>query len=434
MIIKKGIYDFEKLIILNESEYTPELDVREVPKNNTCLLISFEDIDLYTYDEISYSKFYYHPNVDISYNSFRPNEFMKHFNAQNFFDVIYQINNSISFKILGEWYSFVTNSEYFLQFIIDGNHRHVRIFFKNSDVNFYKFIKGRKKFKRINTVYLPEPNVVSYPMMDYFLFEGYRFYKDNLPNIREIKEQISSILSGLNYYYVGTSIYDHARDIDIYIHDKDFIEATERLSNTGYNKININSEDGRLMFEIPNSSIKLDLLTSLYSEFIEPTLNNQADPLFMYFIQLNYYASIQYDNISPLFKSFRYNKFLDTCNKIGIDNKRSNHYNNIYLDKPRFNKYYEIFSDKNSEELIHVPDNAMAKFSCIKTGDWYYYAIKSKYFKQLVKFDLPFRAIECTVVDGDGCDEVIFNNEAQYTSVRFRFLEDYALIKFKKNE
>jgi hypothetical protein len=439
MVIKKGIYDPKKLvvsIVSNEEELVPEFDKQIYVDGCVSILISYEDIDFYSYDEIKYNKYYYHPNVDIRYDTdYRTNDFMKLFGISAFFDSIFQVKNSISFKQNGEWFSFTTNSEYVIQVILDGNHKHARLFLKDDTDYFYRFKRGKVKYKKINNIFLPKPDVISYELLDYFLFEGYDFYEDDTTfDISKSKDEIRKVLVGLEYYFVGTSIYDTARDIDIYTTDKDFNEVSQRLHDSGFEKIERVAGHFGHMFKDKYTNAKIDLVRSPYEDFIEPIKDNNADPLLMYFIQVNYYTSICKDNLSDLFKMWRFNKLLETAHKLGISDKRNSFYKNTYIEPARFQKYYDVFSHPEADEVIEDPDNSSIKYSSVDKDGYRYVAIKSKYGSQLVKFELPYIIKDFTIIDDGGTAEITIKLNDDNTSFRLRFIQDYILLKFKIDE
>lgn len=436
MVVRKSTYDSKSLYTLNEEDYDFEFDTQYYVNGNLSLLISFEDINLHSYEDINFSKYYYHPNDDVYYNNFRASDFLKMFGVRNFFGSIFQVKNSISFKQNGEWFSFITDAEYVLQPIVDGKYKHVRIFLKNNDNHFYKFKKGNIEFKKINKVFLPKPSVISYDLLDYYLFEGYDFYvKDRYFDITESKKDIRESLKGLDYYFVGTSIYNEARDIDIYVNENDFEEASDRLDNSGFPKIDWTPGHFGHMFEDKYTDAKVDLIVSPYSDYSEVIdENNNADPLLMYFIQTNYYTSICKDELIDLFKMWRFNKLLETSNKLGLHDKNNSYFKNTYVEPERFQKYFDIFSHSKSEEVIINPDNPTIKFSCIKLDEYYYTAIKSKHGTQLITFELPYTISELEVLDDNGVDEVLTKEVDNGTFFRLRFLKDYTLLKFKVDE
>jgi hypothetical protein len=428
-----GSYDKKNLMVMDEHPVTYTLDERYSPEINQSLLIAFEDIDIYSHIPINYSKYYYHPNQTMSYLTNRTTKFLNELGIYNFFETNFQVNNSISFKIKNEWYSFITNSEYILQPIVDFNNKHVRIYFnKNSDC-FYKIVKGKRKFKKINKIELPMPTIFSYDLIDLYLFEGYDFIEDvELPNITDIKEDLRDILNGLDYYFVGTSIYDQARDIDIFIPPTQYEDAMQRLNNK-YEKIK--DSDGHLgcLFKT-NLNLKIDLMPSPYGDEVLSVNNNSATPLFMYFIQANYYVSIKSDNVSDLFKIWRFNKLLETGNSLGILKIRNNYFQNTFLLKDRFKLYYDIVSNKDSNELVDIFEVGVAKLVRYKLNNYYYIIIKSLHPGQSLRFEIDEKFKNIKVLDDTSISTLTTRHNVNNTEFNIHNLNGYVLIECEMYE
>jgi len=440
MKVSKGIYDIGREVnILEEEDYDITFDKRVDTNGWECFLIPFEDIDLYGHDEINFSKYYYHPNTDVYYNTFKSDDYLKAFGLRVFFSPIYQVSNSISFKQNNEWASLTTNAEYVLQPIIDGHHKHVRIFLKKGSDLFYRWRAGKVEYKKINKVHLPKPNVISFPLLDYYLFKGYDFYDDNrFFDIRKSKEDIRKAGKELRYYFVGTSIYDEARDVDIYVHKGDFNEMCDRLEDDGFKKIDWSPSYQGSMFEDKYTKAKIDVITSPYSDYEEPIdENNNAEPLLMYFIQVNYYASIRYDNLTEFFKMWRFNKLLETAKKLGLQdggNSYQEYFVDSYMSEERFQKYYDIFSHPNAVEQLYRPDNPTIWFNSVKIADDYYIAVKSKHKQQLVNLHIPYKIKNFEVIDEGNIGRAVVSDIEGGTNIQLRFLENYALLKYNKDE
>jgi len=438
MTIQRGLYDLgSSITISEENKWDIEFEKRIYVDGWKTILISFEDIDLYSHDELNYSKYYYHPNKDIRYDAFKSTKWLRAFDLPVFFSPNYLVSNSISFKINGKWISFSTNAEYILQPIIDGHHTHVRLFMKKDPDLFYKWIEGRVEYKKINKVFLPKPSIISCELLDYYLFKGYDFYETNtFFDIQKGKDDIRVALKGLEYYFVGTSIYDNARDIDIYIHKKDFKEAVRRLEKSGFEKLSWRPSYGGTMFKDKYTSAKIDVIESPYSNYIEPIdKEHNADPLLMYFIQVNYFASICYDNLSEFFKIWRFNKLLETGKKLDIlDGVSSHRFVNSYIRETRFQKYYDVFSHPEAIQDLYKPDNPVIKFNTVKIKNKYYTVVKSKHRTQLIHFNLPYTIKNLNIIDAEGVGKVVTIQESSNTKFQLMFLDDYILFSYERDE
>ena len=414
----------------NNSDAT---NIVEQIDDNSGVVIPIDDVELSPHEEIRPAKVYYYPNEDIYAYDFKKTEFRKSFDFYTFFHPTYITTPSFNFKYNGQDYTFLTNCEYALKFVFnDGVKLHI---YFNADGNTNKIFKievGKKSYPAKFNVYIPPVDIVSYKLLDYLIFGNYRFFdKSQLPNIVEKKKWLIELLDGLDFYFIGTSIFEHARDIDIHINERDFDEAVKRLDKSviSYNdKVNYDGKQYRL-----SPDIKLDVINSPYSSFTEPKIGHDADPLLMYFIQTNYYCSIVKDHVSDLFKEYRYSKLLDTQAKVGLDFSRYKQFDNLfsYIENERLFMYLDIINNNDICEVfanIKSEKNIDTKLFCL--NDIYYLIVSSKYnIAVSSKVTVPIDFTTFKVLDGDAVTEVGMVCENNNTCISFRNLTNYMMIE-----
>jgi hypothetical protein len=427
-----GVYNTSDLSLVSE-KYT-ELKINEMYsiKPKTSLLISYEDVDINSYIPITPSKYYYHPTKTLSYSHQNGStEYMNELGMFGFFYTNILTHNFINFKVNGEWYTIITNDEFTLQFIYDGNNRHFRIYFKGGDSAYFKVLNGLNKFKRSINTELPKPSILSTNLMDYYLFEGCRFYTPTFSNIVNLKKKISDILSDFKFMFVGTSIYDEARDVDIFIHSKDIQTASNVLSQHFSEIYHTPGHFGYLFYD-NETSVKIDLLPSMYSNFnIGVNEDNSVDELTMYMIQSIYYLSSTHQNLSDMYRSWKFNKVIETAYRLDVLHTEYGYYNNSFISNERFELYDDVISNTKSNEVVEFPTIYNCKSACYKIGNTFYLMLKSLYFNQTINFNIDGGVNHIKVIDSSDIDTLIYNVDGDTTKVRIDNLNGYALISYE---
>lgn len=429
--------NFDDKLKLDEVYTIPKSD-----KPSQCISFTHDDLIVSNVDGYNPQKLYYRPNKPITVLDFESTEFMESFDMFNFWAPVYITTNSINFKVQDEWYTLYTNGEYVLQIIVGFDKETTNLYFNNiEDGIFFKVVKGKYKSKPINTVYIPKPTQTSNKLIRYFIMDNYRFLQDQGGfYIKDIKDDLNFILDGLDYYYIGTSIKDHAKDIDIHIKKSDYKTAVDRLDKEGWFNRDYDYDFNGTVFGHPTiKNLKLDLLVSPYSKFQEPLEDDghTADPLFMYFIQANLFCSINHDNLSSVYKEWRFNKLLETRKEFEIQrdsiNTNKKHFKNTFIERDRFNIYFDLLNDNDYNVLNDdVTYGLNSDILHIKKNGVEYLIVYSKYLNQIVFVNLPFNITDVEGVDYDDVKNVTIKDEGETTQIRFQGVNNFATIKFSR--
>lgn len=403
-------------------------------------VFEYDDILVSNVNDINPQKLYYKPYDEVRVDEYELTDFRKSFDFYNFWAPTYITQNGISFKSNGEWFTFLTNAEYVLQSQVGFDSYKCHIYFNNTrENNFYKIVKGKYKTKTTSPIRLPKPDWVSNEIVDYFIMDNYRFMDDQCGfPLKEEKKRLNKILEGLDYYYIGTSILDHAKDIDIYVNESDYSEAAKRLLKSGYTKNPFSyAFTGSIFRPDDESKPKLDLVYSPYSKFPEPKdSDHNANPLFMYFLQGILYCSISHDNLSPLYKAWRFNKVLETKQTFGIDNHQyeSTRFMNAIFDNDRFDVYFDLLND-NDYTIVNdqVEIGLNGDHLHIKKDGNEYIIVKSKYLDQVIYVNLPFRISDMNVLDlSEDCKNISSENFESSSQLVFNGINDFSLVQFSR--
>lgn len=392
----------------------------------------FDEIKLRESDDVRYSKVYYYANENVYANDVKKTEFKRSFGFYTFFDPEYITRPGFVFKLNGEWYHFITNCEFALQFAITENEKKVHIYFNPDENNktIYKIAKGYKELHPKYFVYMYELDNLTSMLMNYFLFDGIRFLpKKDLPYVAEEKKKLIEVLKGLDFYFIGTSIYDYAKDIDIHINEKDAKEAIQRLDKLEYFKNDLTGYSG-CQYKNEKTGINIDLMISPYSNFVESKIGYDAEPLLMYFIQVNYFCSIFNDNLTTLFKEYRYNKVRISQKTIGINFEKYGQYVNQVIPNERLVNYIETINNLNKTKIIH--ENNIFRYMIMVDDEWEYLVVSMKnkiYTDATIK--LPYNVTDLTVIDDTNNLTALVTNKENEIDINLSGIDYVAAIKYK---
>lgn len=391
--------------------------------------IPFDEIKLRESDEVRHSKVYYFPNENVYANNVKKTEFKKSFHFYSFFDPEYITRPGFVFKLKGEWYHFITNCEFALKFVITNDEKKVHICFnsENNDRAIYKIGKGHKELLPKYFLYMYELDAITPMLMNYFLFDGIRFLpKNDLPYIADEKKKLIELLDGLNFYFMGTSIYDYARDIDIHVSDDDYDEVVNRMELAGYTKNKIKGYTGT---QYANNEIKIDVVLNPYSNFPEAVDDYHANHLLMYFIQLNYFCSIAKDIVTTLFKEYRYNRLLITQKKMGIDFEKYGQYVKQIISNERTVKYVDNI---NNVKIKEINSNNVYRYTILTDGKWEYLAVSMKEAIPInAKITIPYSIRDFEVLDDVDNLSISMYHDTDKTNIVFSNVDHVALIRYK---
>lgn len=430
-IKSKTLYDSNLITDISDDDFT---EIVNKIDTKIILEIPFDEVKLRKSDDVRYSKVYYFPNENVYANNLNVTEFKKLFDFYTLFHPEYITRSGFVFKLNNQWYTFITNCEFVLKFVITENDKKMHIYFNPHEANkqIYKIAVGYKELIPKYFIYINSLQRLIPKMLDYFLFDGIRFLpKEDLPYIVDEKKKLIKVLDGLDFYFFGTSIYDYAMDIDIHINERDLPEAVKRLDQLGYASNKRVKYEG-IQYSIPDSKIKIDIIASPYSKYDEPKYGYNAQPHLMYLIQADYTCDTVYSNVTSLFRYLRYNKMLITQKKLGI--KFQLKFIDQILSEKRTNVYLDLLNDNKLKIKNGYPQNNNLSNIVIYTdGIWEYLILSMKYenyTSTLVK--LSYEIEDMKIVDD--VDNIIcsFHNQDGKCSIAFDNIDRFAMIKYKK--
>lgn len=393
-----------------------------------------------------YTKQYHYKVSDSIYNEdFSKNNLLNRFSLKDFFDFYHISTNYFEFE-------YTDNKKYYLisneEFVVDFEYYHddisCNVYFKNntkydviicSEDNFKHY---KNKITRRN-ILIPKPSVITYDILDYYIFGGIRF--SDTHNIQEytdfIKKDIKNLFNGLNYYFCGSSLFkNNAKDMDIYVGDEASYISIEGILNNHTEYSQIERTDNTIRYLHNKSKTKLDIIKECVTYSIE---NNELSLRDLYLDLCHAYVNTAYSNGSDFRKKYRYNKILELYDTQKFSTKVSawNHSNFDYYENivANFDNYYNLINDSQYDDIAITHTN-----SCIckllYKNSFYYLIVKPKVRKtDRFKINIPFLICDIEILTNDNISrDILFIKNNETTDIEINIIHKYCLLKFKKNE
>ena len=434
MTIKRFLYDTNDpdTIIhwLDVLGWPEENSVSDTLKKGMGLSIPIDTVYFNSHEELQMDKVYYYPNTEVKALEYEATDFRQKFGLWEFFDPVYITSPSFSFMKDGKTYTFLTNCEYTMKFVFTREGIHLNLYFNvDTERRIIKLERGLKSYPSKYKVYLPPLEVVSYDIFDYLVFDNFTLSDvTQLPNIRKEKEWLESLFKDLDFQFIGSSVYDYARDLDVYINPTDFEIAVQRLTGAGMIcDILHNNQIAKTTF---SNNIGVDLIvypTNTFSDMVE----ENSKQLIAYYIQTIYACDYLIKNHTILFSKYRLNKVMNTQKKMNMNHIHYSSYKEYTVSSVRSSLYLDLI--KNGSVLycgLDLGINKEASFKIIQYEKEYYLILKNKGNNPInTNLQLPFLVNTFEVVDGNNYIDIIQENDG--SSLLFVGLNDYLILKLK---